>query len=236
MFVIDIILKPKSIKPKDYIEEINLKIIKKHLQQTSEDFLNIFPEEMQEKLRGNFYFAGGCIYSLYNGGEPNDYDIFITNENTVNDIMCYFIKYIEKFKHNSIARGILDNGFPIVKTKFAITINNKYQIIHRYIGEPTRVVEEFDFKHNMFYYIPDKKLLGRHPRVKQVYLSTKEMYFNDFRCRDLCGVILRLPKFISRGMSISKKEIAKILTKLQTCINNDNEKEILLDYTSTQGY
>ena len=47
---------------------------------------------------------------------------------------------------------------------------------------------------------------------------------------------MRIPKFVERGMKIKKKEIAKILKILQTTINNEDEKEILLDYLSTQGY
>jgi len=212
-----------------------LKEVKKHLSKTSEDFLSIFPDDIKEKLKGNFYIAGGCIYSLYNDKVPNDYDFFVIDDSVVKDLIAFLVPYITKYRHGSIATGEY-NGISFMKSKYAITIGEKYQIICKYTGNPLDVIIEFDFKHNMYYYMPSIDYLGHHNKVSTMYLTMNEMYFNNFRCRDLCGVILRIPKFTARGMTISKKEIAKILTKLQGCINDENEKQILLDYTATQGY
>jgi len=224
-----------------HVDIEKIKSIEAHLKEVCEDFLNIFPDEIKEKLKDKFYLAGGCIYSLYNDKTPHDYDFFIQDNTTKVNLLTFLLSCTTKFKHGNIAIGKL-NGFNFVKTKYAITIIesdhivNKYQIIHKYIGSPNEVVEEFDFKHNMFYYSPKDNFLGSHESVSFKYLKTNELCFNDLRCRDLCGVILRLPKFTSRGMIIKKKEIAKILIKLQGCINDENEKEIVLDYLSTQGY
>ena len=206
-----------------------------NLKSTSEEFLNLFPEDMKNKLKDNFYLAGGCIYSLYNDKIPNDYDVFLYTPELKNDLVSFFTKHIVKQKHGGLSFGNY-KGNKILKTKYAISIGDKFQIITKYIGLPQSVTSEFDFKHNMFYYEPCVNTVDCHTSVNFSYLRTKEMYFNTLRARDLCGVVLRLPKFISRGMTIQKKEIAKILTKLQSCINDENEKEILLDYTSTQGY
>jgi len=207
----------------------------KNLKSASEEFLNLFPEDLQNKLKDNFYLAGGCVYSLYNDKTPNDYDIFVYTHELKNDLISFFTKYITTQKHDGISFGEY-NGIPIIKTKYAISIGDKFQIITKYVGLPQSVTGEFDFKHNMFYYEPCVNAVDCHKSINFIYLNTKEMHFNTLRARDLCGVILRLPKFISRGMTIQKKEIAKILTKLQPCINDENEKEILLDYMTTQGY
>jgi hypothetical protein len=209
--------------------------IKIHLSQVSEEFLNLFPDDIKVKLIEGFYIAGGCIYSLYNDKKPNDYDIFLYSKSTGNILSAFFMQYINQFKHGGISLGNY-NGLQIVKTKNAISIGDKFQVILKYAGMPYSVIEAFDFKHNMFYYMPEIDMVDCHPDVDFSYLTTNDMYFNDLRARDLCGVILRLPKFLERGMRINKKEIAKILTKLQGCINDENEKDILLDYTSTQGY
>lgn len=216
-----------------FLEKINQ--IEDRLKKESNNFLDLFPDEIKSKIQNKFFLAGGCIYSLYNNKEPNDYDIFLYDSETKNLLILYFNKYVTAFKHGGISIGEYD-GLKLLKTRYAISIGKKYQIIHKYIGKPNDVVSEFDFKHNMFYYVPHLNVVCPHKKSYPKYLMTNEIFFNDLRCRDLCNVIMRIPKFIERGMTIKKKEIAKILKKLQTTIGDDNEKEILLDYLSTQGY
>jgi len=206
-----------------------------NLKDVSKEFLDMFPEEIQCKFKDNFYFAGGCIYSLYNDKIPNDYDVFVYTDELKDYIISFFTKYVTEYKHGGICLGYY-NGNKITKTKYAISIGNKFQIITKYVGLPQGVVGEFDFKHNMYYYKIHTNTIDYHASINLRYLTTEEMFFNNTRSRDLCGVILRLPKFIGRGMTINKKEIAKILTKLQFCINDENEKDIVLDYMSSQGY
>jgi hypothetical protein len=66
------------------------------------------------------------------------------------------------------------------------------------------------------------------------YLTTKKLVFNDLRPRDISGVLLRIPKFIKRGFTITKTEHAKILAKLDT--HNTHEISLIEKYTKGQGY
>ena len=97
-----------------------------NIKDASKEFLDMFPEEIQNKFKDNFYLAGGCIYSLYNDKEPNDYDIFVHTEELKNNITSFFINYITEYKHGGVYTGYY-NGNKITKSKYAITIGNKFQ-------------------------------------------------------------------------------------------------------------
>lgn len=144
----------------------------------------------------DWYFAGGCIYSLWNGKEPKDYDIFPKNIEAVKKIRNYFCKLENKNKVNCI-------------TKNAITIGN-FQFIIKYIGKPENEVIKFDFKHNMFFYDLEKGLVNL---VEWDYINTNDLYFNSERARDILNIMTRIPKFTDRGMKISQNEMLKILEK-----------------------
>jgi hypothetical protein len=199
------------------------------------DFLEIISEELRSIIDGNFFMAGGCIYSLYNNKIPNDYDIFLKNKETSDLVVKYFMKYLNKMARDGTYLGKYKD-FNITKTKYAITIGDFFQIILKYYGEPNDVCSEFDFKHNMFYFDPNTEMVFNQTNTSYSFLSSNKLYLNPLRARDYSGIMMRIPKFIERGFKIDKSEIAKIILKLKDCINNDNETEILLDYTNTGGY
>lgn len=139
----------------------------------------------------DFYFAGGCIYCLWNDKDVKDYDIFCSNKNSINKLKKYF-------KQNKSKANIITNN--------AITMG-KYQFVIKHIGKPEIEVNKFDFKHNMFYY--DNS--GLHNLVEWEHLSSNQLVFNSARARDVLNVITRIPKFVSREMEISQAEILNIL-------------------------
>ena len=97
-----------------------------------------------------------------------------------------------------------------------------------FFGEPESCVGQFDFKHNMHYYIPesmkiecayedeiyDEVVNGLFDREIDFedfkYLDTNELIFNENRARDVEGVYLRIEKFVNKGMTISKETKKKI--------------------------
>lgn len=184
--------------------------IEDKLSKIFDEFVEMFiPEHLQGYFIQNAFIAGGCIYSLANNKEPKDYDFFVTDKTLAHNLINYFKSH--------------EDNIPI--TKYAITLGNgKYQIVIKYIGFPKDVVAEFDFKHNMFYFYQGK-LEGL---VEHEYLESNKLSFNDDRARDICGVLLRIPKFIARGMTISKREVASILLKLHDNFD-ENEVQILND-------
>lgn len=138
----------------------------------------------------DYYFAGGCIYILWNEKEPKDYDIFCRSKVALNRLKSY----------------IQSSGLSYLITGNAITIG-KYQFIIRSVGEPEIEVRKFDFKHNMFYYSKD----GLFCLSDWKYLDSNKLEFNTERARDVLNILSRIPKFVSRGMEISQAEVFEIL-------------------------
>lgn len=172
----------------------------RHLDSAFEVFLQKIPclklrNEFQEKA----YFAGGCIYCLRNDKPVKDYDIFLKDESL-----------IEELKKLTIWSFTSD---------YALTCG-RFQVVTKYLGEPDYCVGQFDFKHNMHYYIPrtlkimcayEDEFFDRDPGFDDFeYLNTDELIFNENRARDIEGVWLRVEKFTNRGMTISKETKKKI--------------------------
>jgi hypothetical protein len=201
--------------------------IENKLKTKKKEFINILPDKFKDKVSKDMYICGGCIYSMRHDQEPKDYDIFLRSESLAKELLDYFNNKIE-LKH-SVLNGIagIYNGHSMIVTKYAISIDN-FQIIIKYIGEPEKVLGEFDFKHNMFYYDSGK--------IQNVAnwscLESNKLVFNDDRARDICGTIMRIPKFVSRGMEINKREVAKMLKKLEENGFDDEEKEVITNYST----
>lgn len=139
----------------------------------------------------DFYFAGGCIYSLWNDKEIKDYDIFCKNKKAINKLRKWFRK--NKDEADFITKNAISMG--------------KYQFVLKFIGQPNVEVGKFDFKHNMCYY-DNYKLTAL---SGYEYLESNKLEFNSTRARDVLNIITRIPKFIERGMEISQLEILNIL-------------------------
>jgi hypothetical protein len=201
--------------------------IEEKLTLKKKEFIGLLPKKFKNIVDKNCYLCGGCIYSLRHDQEPKDYDIFLRDENLAKDIVDYFTNAVE-LKH-SVMNGIAGfyKGHSVIITKYAISIDN-FQIIVKYVGEPEDVLGEFDFKHNMFYFDKGK--------VKNIAnwscLESNKLVFNDERARDICGTIMRIPKFVKRGMEINKREIAKMLRKLEENGFDDDEKEVITNYST----
>lgn len=139
----------------------------------------------------DFYFAGGCIYCLWNDKEVKDYDIFCKSYYAINKLKKFFKENPDKSD---------------ITTSNAITMG-KYQFITKHIGQPDVEVAKFDFKHNCYYY----DNTGLHDLYGFEYINDNKLHFNSDRARDILNVVTRIPKFVNRGMEISQKEILDIL-------------------------
>jgi len=204
---------------------INICEVEEILKQEKQNLINLMPEQFKQKIKENAFICGGCIYSLYNNQEPKDYDFFLRDKQLAQDLMDYF-KSLDLQPYKNLLQGKY-KGLHLMVSKYAISIG-KYQIIVKYIGEPVEIVEQFDFKHNQFYF-ENKNV---QPVADWEFLDTKRISFNEDKARDICGVILRLPKFVKRGMIVTKKEIAKMLNKLNENGFDESEQEII-KYHST---
>lgn len=172
----------------------------KHLDLAFEEFLKkIECPKLRQAFKDTAYFAGGCIYCLRNDKPVKDYDIFLVDETLIEDL-----KKLTIWSFSS---------------EYALT-HGKFQVVIKYFGEPDDCVGQFDFKHNMHYYIPgtqkvkcayEEEYFVDEPDFDDFkYLQTNELFFNENRARDIEGVLLRVEKFTKRGMTISKETKRKI--------------------------
>ena len=172
----------------------------KHLDAKLDEFLlKIEGLELRDALREKLYFAGGCIYCLRNNKTVKDYDMFLMDDDLIEDL-----KRLDIWSFTS---------------EYALS-HGKFQVVIKYFGDPDSCVGQFDFKHNMHYYIP-RTLKIQCAYVDELcdeetgfedfrYLQTDELIFNENRARDIEGVLLRVKKFTDRGMTISKEMKKKI--------------------------
>jgi hypothetical protein len=199
-----------------------LKFVAKALQDKKKEFSKLLPNDVQKDFMKKTFIGGGAIYSLYNKEEPKDYDFFCEDEIMAKRLRAVFennssLKYKDGIKIGKY------KGKTLIVTDNAISIGN-FQIITRWIGCPKTVIEQFDFKHNMFYLHKKNEI---ETLTKWEYLEDNKLRYNEKRARDICGTIIRVKKFVERGHSITNREMAKMLLKLHEVGFNERELEIL---------
>lgn len=194
-----------------------------------ETLKNILPKHLHDDFTRDAYISGGCIYSLYNGNEPKDYDFFVKSESFAKTVRDFFIsllsidQQLELAENDNKINVVHYNGVRIVITRYALSFDKKYQIVTKFVGSIDEVVNEFDFKHNMFYYEND--------RIDTLsdwdYLDSNSLVYNEKRARDISGTIIRVHKFCERGMKITNTEMSKMLRKLRDVGFTARENEII---------
>ena len=207
-------------KSNEEIHKQKLREISDHLRIVKNELIRLLPTQMWQRFEEEAYVSGGCIYSLYHDKKPKDYDFFLVNQSFVDELREFFID--RAGYHGSDMSGGVYDDLPLLITNNAISIG-KYQIITQWVGEPNEVIQEFDFKHNMYYW--------KNNKVKAtsdwMYLKGNALVYNEQRARDIVGTIIRVPRFIQRGMTITQKEMSKVLLKLHKVGFNEKEIEIL---------
>lgn len=197
------IFRGKIIPDKNKIKEAEAS-----LAATQREFLKLFPKDRWHYIKNHTYFAGGCIYSLYNSKAVSDYDVFCDSKHCV-ELLSSLIGKQENL-----------NGYTkSFETSNAISLTGdcEFQIIKKWYGEPSEVVAEFDFYHNHFAFIKGKIISFYNWR----YIDVKKLCFNFKRGRDIVNVLLRIPKFIKKGFWIYEQDHLKII---EMALNNSAEE------------
>lgn len=192
------------------------------------------PTHLQDKFKQEAYIAGGSIYSLTHHVKYKDVDFFIRTKELRDAIVEYFTNERLQLSNSSVGsvkKGSYE-GYRLVVTDNAISIGD-WQIIVKDYGEPQDVIGQFDFKHNM-YYVDNIGLYSVLGTIS--YLLDNELVYNDNRVRDIVGTIARVPKFVSRGMNISTKEMNRMLLYLNEIGFNDSEIETLTNSQLDQSF
>nr|WP_260866240.1 hypothetical protein [Paenibacillus xylanexedens] len=204
-------------------EEIHrqkLEDISNHLREVKNEIIKLLPTQVWQRFEEEAYISGGCIYSLYHNKKPKDYDFFLVNQSLADELREFFID--RAGYHGSDVSSGTYHGLPLIVTNNAISIG-KYQIITQWVGDPQDVIMDFDFKHNQFYW-KSKRI---YTLSDWSYLKGNALVYNEQRARDIVGTIVRVPRFIQRGMTITQKEMSKVLLKLNSTGFTDKEIEIL---------
>lgn len=194
------------------------------LTEQNEKFIAFLPEQFREEFRKQSFIAGGAVYSYLNNIPANDYDFFLKSEELANNIREFFLSKLCGESRDGKIINTYYNERHVIITDNAISFNTNsfdnniydWQIVTKWVGEPQDVIAEFDFKHNMLFW--DANELLEHnvqfaPNNTQIYYK-KQLLFNEDRARDISGILLRIPKFIECGFTITKAEHAKIILAL----------------------
>ncbi|OME55610.1 hypothetical protein BSK59_13470 [Paenibacillus odorifer] len=207
-------------KSEEQLHVERIESISERLFYVRDDLINLLPEELRYEFFMKSYISGGCIYSLYHGNEPKDYDFFVESDQLVSKLRAYFIK--QSSYQGEIRSGGLYKGINMTITQNAISLG-KYQIITQWAGTPEEVIDQFDFKHNQTYWKDGKLICLSDWR----FVKGNKLYYNEGRARDIVGTIVRIPRFIERGMTVSNKEVSKMLLRLSEVGFSERELEIL---------
>ena len=206
---------------------MNERRIKEHLRNKVDEWINTLPFELGNKVVGNCFVSGGSIVSLLQGEAVNDYDIYFTKEGVALEVARHYAGGKAKEVTSgpgtvSItvrSSGVWLNGKeelqpyePKCITGNAISLNDKVQLITKFVGTPDEVHKNFDFVHCMCYYEPFSDNLVI-PADAAVSMLTKELKYRG-SLYPLASII-RTRKFIKRGWSINAGQYLKMVLQLQ---------------------
>lgn len=158
-------------------------------------FISKFPTNIQDVIKKKAYLAGGALRSLALQQKPKDYDLFFVDRESahrVRDAASSININIRSFTENAITIG-MEDGIP-------------FQIISRDAGMPNAVIDRFDFTCNMNYYFPALEF----GEIKySLDIHNRELVFNP-KANSPLSSLVRVPKFVSQGWSITPTSIARI--------------------------
>jgi hypothetical protein len=197
----------KEQKPK-FLPKRNSKDVKLELDEIStflvERLGNILPLE-------NAFFAGGCIRDLMLNIEPRDYDIYFYYPEDTNKIKSYFAT-----NQNNVIQSFLDNWNLTLEYKGKPVV---FQFITLMSGTPDNIVNRFDFTMNMNYYVFSTEEIRIHPDVGDLRLHPGSNI-----CRPI-HALCRITKFMSRGYTISHRELIELAEKATGRVIPEQEKQ-----------
>lgn len=206
---------------------MNERRIKEHLRNKVDEWIKTLPFELRMDVLTSCFVSGGSIVSLLLGDTVNDYDIYFTKEETALKVASHYAR--DKVTEITSAPGtvsisVRSSGIwlndkeelqpyePKCITGNAISLNDKVQLITKFVGTPDEVHKNFDFVHCMCYYDPfgDNLVI---PTDAALSMMTKELKYRG-SLYPLASVI-RTRKFIKRGWSINAGQYLKMILQLQ---------------------
>lgn len=144
------------------------------------------------------YIAGGAVRSLVTGQEIKDIDVYPKNEESYFKAIQYLVE---------------DGAFIVHHSSKAVSFmldDMVYQIINMgYTPKPQDIYDKFDFTSCMAAYDVDLDVIDMHPDF-MLDCASRRLVFNPNTLHPYHTLMIRLPKFKSRGWHISNQDTFKI--------------------------
>lgn len=206
---------------------MNERRIKEHLGNKINEWVNTLPSDMRGEVITSCFVSGGSIVSLLLGEAVNDYDIYFTKERVALQVAFHYARRKAKMVTSgpgTVSITIRNSGVwlndkedlqpyePKCITGNAISLNDKVQLIIKFVGTPDKISKNFDFVHCMCYYEPFSDNLVV-PADAAVSMLTKELKYRG-SLYPLASII-RTRKFIKRGWFINAGQYLKMVLQLQ---------------------
>ena len=179
------------------------------IEQLSQNFkkeLEKLPEGLQDIiLKYKPKLTGGCLISISNNQEINDYDCVLNTKENVLDFMAEVITYKENIS------DVFDNTGPkIYISDNAVTIN-KIQILLNTLATYDSICDNFDFQHTkwLYDYVDGELLL---PSETSDAINNMELVYTGKKFP--LKALMRMRKFIARGMIIDNYNLFKMIKNL----------------------
>lgn len=225
--------KLKSYKVDGFSNKLNFNNVAGFIQERFDEFVKILPIDLQEDFKKEGFVAGGSIWTYVNRDFFKDIDLFVETEEMRNRLVAFAESVVSEHEYmttsGKLRRGKY-NGFEVVLTDNAITVDKIFQVVIKDWGTPEDVVGSFDFLHSMNY-VKNGTL---YTVGGLCYIKSDTLKFNEGRARNMCGVISRIPKFIDRGMTISQQEMSKVLLRLRDTGFEDSDIDVM-EFSANYG-
>lgn len=158
--------------------------IMEHLEQVRSEIELIIPDE---KILNKMFIAGGALRSLVTKTKVSDYDIFVRDDETIQEVIDALV-YRQTLYQSKNSIGVISST------------GKHLQFIVCASGTPELVVGEFDFTCNQSFYDFGTKALNVHPDT-----YTKQLRVNP-NARNVMGTFLRIGKFLTKGYTYPPRE------------------------------
>lgn len=185
--------------------------------------------DVRDQVEKNSIITGGAIVSFLLNEEPNDFDIYFTDQETTLAIAKYYVDRFNTLNDTSYEvrehDGRIEPYLPedgIVKGEYkknkgsyqalvlssnAISLSDQVQLIIRFYGSPEEIHKNFDFAHTTNYWESSTGKLTLVPEAIESILTKRLFYRGSLYP---IASMIRIRKFLERGWHISAGQILKM--------------------------
>ena len=169
------------------------------------------------------WIAGGAIVDLANDVTPQDYDYFFSDEAVV-----------KAWQARLSDPDPLPRTEILAKTENGITLKldtgEVIQLVTRFIGEPSRVFDDFDYTHTKCYWRPARSPMvsGYHESelvLNRELIEGKLLRFDGHKEKFALNTLKRFGKFVSRGWKPDNDCVMNLYRAIQKSPSIDDPEE-----------